>query len=752
VNFTPRSSCRALILACGLVASRRADGQEQPTTSDTATHRPRVQRLAPQQITGTRLAPADSAWSAATARVDVISAVERRRLAPGPDQAAKLLGRMNGVSSFDDQGARAQPTLDLRGWTLSPVVGVPQGVSVFLDGVRINEADAQEVNFDLIPSEAIASAELVRGPAAIYGKNTLAGAVLLTTQRGSHEPHVDAALSGGAFGFRQAHVLASGAPTVPLFGAVDALVLARASDESGYRVATPATTRMLFMNVGHHAIDASDPDIAITIQYAHDRLFQAGSLPESWVRADPRQNYTPGDFFAPDLVHLATRITQPLGSAALRGNVFVRRETSEQFNVNIDAPSSRAGVGATSLGSTLELDAPVPVGTRTVALTFGGEYSHDAVRYRVRAETTATAPALPGDCDPSGRCTSARVGGDNAGLFGQLVIPLVMSSTDADATAAPLALTLAARTDFVRVPLRDERDPTNDGTSTFRRLSPRVALAMHPSSSTNAYASLSAGFRTPAALELACADEAVPCVLPFALGDDPPLRPVSLVNYELGARWQPASWLTGDLSLYDSQVRNEIVFAASTRTAGYFRNVPRTSRRGAELSLSAERRRAGTTLRVTTQYSWVDARYGSIVQLASAIPDEPPVAPGDRFPLTPAHRLLATLGATTLRGAFIFDAELRVRGVSSQFLRGDEANVQPPLPACAVAAGHLGIRYARYTMAFDIENLLGSRFETFGTFAPDVLAPSTASGAAPIVRFLTPGYPRTLSLTLSAIW
>ena len=34
---------------------------------------------------------------------------------------------------------------------MTSVTGVPQGVSVFLDGVRINEPTVEEVNFDLIP-------------------------------------------------------------------------------------------------------------------------------------------------------------------------------------------------------------------------------------------------------------------------------------------------------------------------------------------------------------------------------------------------------------------------------------------------------------------------------------------------------------------------------------------------------------------------------------------------------------------------
>jgi len=740
---SPRFAFYALLLACCLGAPLVVSGQ-QPPARDTTTAGRSVQHLAPQRITGTRLAAADSASQSVGTRVDVVSAADLRRVAPSPAAIAQALSGLTGISVFDDQGSRAQPTIDLRGWTLSPVIGVPQGVSVFLDGVRINEADAQEVNFDLVPTEAIANASLVRGPIALYGKNTLAGAILLTTKRGDEAPPLDVGISAGRFGYREAHLLAGGATRSPI-GPIDALLLARGSEETGFRAETPATTRLLFANVGRRSVDPNGSDVALSLLYAHDRVFQAGSLPESWLGVDPRLNYTGGDFFAPDLFHAALRGTIPLGGAALRGNVFVRRLRSEQFNVNIADPSSRAHVDGVSPGATLELSIPASL----VALTIGAEANHDFVRYRVGAEPTPDAPTLPDECDANGLCENARVGADNAAVFGQLVVPLVRPHSGA-ASDAPLSLTIAARGDYVRTAIRDLREPDNDGTATFRRASPRAALTYRTTRG-GAYVAINTAFRTPAALELACADESAPCVLPFSLGDDPPLAPVTVTSYEAGANWSPRSWFTAEWSAYSSLIRNEIVFAASSRTAGYFRNIPQTSRQGAELSLRAERRRPGTTLRAFGQYAFVDARYRSSVQLASALPDEPEVTPGDRLPLSPRHRGTAGVGATVVNRLAIFDAELRARAVSSQLLRGDEANTQQPLPGYGVAAAHLSIRRDRVTLGIDIDNLLGRRFVTFGTFAPDPRA-AVGSGPPPIARFVTPGYPRSFTVSLSSIW
>ena len=69
----------------------------------------------------------------------------------GTSNVQEYLTRLPGVTLNDEQGNAAQPDLSIRGFQVTSVTGVPQGVSVFLDGVRINEPTVEEVNFDLIP-------------------------------------------------------------------------------------------------------------------------------------------------------------------------------------------------------------------------------------------------------------------------------------------------------------------------------------------------------------------------------------------------------------------------------------------------------------------------------------------------------------------------------------------------------------------------------------------------------------------------
>src|SRR5262249_31715065 len=151
------------------------------------------------------------------------------------------------------------------------------------------------------------------------------------------------------------------------------------SDEGGWREATGARTRMVFGNLGRRR-DSSD--VALTVMYANDKLFEAGSLPESYLNVDRRLNYTPGDFFQPELWHVALRGQRTFDGGQLRGNVFVRRNSYQQYNGNIPPPNSDGFVHNESTGGLLEWERPARIGGAWTTLTVGAEYSHADVRYR----------------------------------------------------------------------------------------------------------------------------------------------------------------------------------------------------------------------------------------------------------------------------------------------------------------------------------------------------------------------------------
>src|SRR5215470_16692190 len=98
------------------------------------------------------------------------------------------------------QGNPFQPDISFRGFTASPLLGLPQGLSVFQDGVRINEPFGDVVNWDLLPQSAIAGIQLIPGSNPVFGLNTLGGALAIITKSGAANPGSAVEVSAGSFG------------------------------------------------------------------------------------------------------------------------------------------------------------------------------------------------------------------------------------------------------------------------------------------------------------------------------------------------------------------------------------------------------------------------------------------------------------------------------------------------------------------------------------------------------------------------
>jgi iron complex outermembrane receptor protein len=711
-----RSRLAALVM---LLSVATAAGAQQPDSSRAAADS--AQRLTAVVVSGTRLSGASHERAAARTSV-----LDLRFPDPGPSGIATALTRLPGVSMSNDQGTRAQPTLDVRGFSLSPVAGVPQGVSVFLDGVRMNEPDAQELGFDLIPMDVVETASLTRGPGALFGKNSLAGALNLSTARGSATPRLEGGFDVGSFGYREARLIAAGARA-----GIDGLLLVKGSDENGYQAQSGGTTRQLFATLGRKR---ESSDAAFSVLLARDRLYEAGSLPASWIGPARRANYTGGDFYHPELAQATLRGSRRIGTAELRGNIFGRRNAIEQFNVNVADPDNRAFTTNRSLGATGEIDAPTKVGSRPLTVTAGAEYTHSRVDYRVLAEPNAVAPDLPADCDAASHvCEDARVNGDDAAIFAQLALQATSS----------LSLQLAARGDLVRIPFDDLREPDNSGTNSYRRLSPKLGATWRRGDAVRAYASAGSGFRAPAPLELACASANAPCPLPFSLGADPPLAPVTAWNYEVGGDWTPVRGTTLGISAFRTDVHDEIAFVSSGSASGYFQNVKRTRRDGLEATASVALPRR---VHVAASYTALDATYESAGLLESAL-DSNAVMPGDRLALVPRQRATASIESSWLTGASVLQAVLSARAVSSQILRGDEANRMPPLPGYAVADLHLALERQHFAFSLGVDNLLDRRYAVYGVYGenPKGAYGSAPPATAPVERFYTPGWPRSLT-------
>ena len=113
-----------------------------------------------------------------------------------------LRDNIAGVNISEVTGNPFQPDVEFRGFVASPVTGTPQGLAVYQNGVRINEAFSDAVNWDLIPTQAIAGIELVPGSNPVYGLNTLGGALAVSTKSGRTHPGGGVQLTAGSHGRR----------------------------------------------------------------------------------------------------------------------------------------------------------------------------------------------------------------------------------------------------------------------------------------------------------------------------------------------------------------------------------------------------------------------------------------------------------------------------------------------------------------------------------------------------------------------
>lgn len=708
----------------GAPADMRA---QQPTAAaprDTAQRRDSVPAvLAPVTVRASIIPSAGpTVGSGVPARVSVLTG--RQIDAWEPRLLPDALAAQPGVSLYDDLGTPWKLNLSARGFTAGPTVGLPPGVTVFLDGVRQNEPDAQEVNFDLLPLEHVERVEVLAGSASLLGPNSLGGAINLVTARGEGPLSGQLEVSGGSFGQASAEARAGGRAA----GGTDYYVAGDYDRERGWREATGAQTYNAFANIGR---EGATRGLTLQAYGARSRAETAGSLPESLFETAPRANFTAGDFDDLSAQHLALSGYAPVAGGRGSVTAYVRRSGAERFNVNqAPDPNVRSRTTNVSMGGTADWRRVLLPRHGALSLRAGLDGVANQVRVRIFSEPTDPIGA------PSALTTDVR--SPSLDLAGYML---------ADWQVGRLTLSGGGRYDFVRVPFRNAVRPTDNTTSDYRNFSPRLGASVRLAPGASVYASAGRSFRAPAILELGCADPEATCPLPFALGDDPPLRAVRAVTYEAGAQWARGS-VAASASAYRTNVRDEIFFVASGAAllSGYFTNLDRTRREGLELSLQSAT--AGERVTWYGNYAYTRATFQSTAELFSirADPDfaDSPyagsndVASGDRLPLVPAHQVkggaLARIGAGVSLG---FDA----RWIGQQWLRGDEANQTSPLGAYTVVNARVGYARARWEVAALATNVFDTHAANFGTFNEN-----RRSGE--LERFLTPLTGRGVRLTL----
>ena len=693
------------------------------------------------------LSPADLDRDKVPANVQSLSAPDFDH-AKSPDLLQAIAQHLPGVTLSDQTGNPFQLDLNYRGFTASPVLGTPQGIAVYQNGVRINEVFGDTVNWDLIPEMAIQRMTLVPNN-PIYGLNALGGALSLEMKNGFTYQGVEGEVRGGSFGRRAVAGQAGGQN-----GNWAAYVAADAINDDGWRDHSPSQLRRMYADVG-----ARDDKSEFHVNFTGASNDLAGITVTPIELLSRRWNsvYTWPQTTQNDLAFLtANGSYKATDTLSFQGNLYYRGF----WQRHVDANTSEAqpctdpkllciGDNTTSLIQGRKVPNPFPSGTvfgeidrtRTAANSFGGSlqatstqrvFEHDnhfvvgvsldhgRVQYTGNSElgtigqdlfVTGTGVFIDqpaGDVAPVALLATTRY----TGIY----------ATDTLDVTAKLAVTAGGRFNIAQIKLEDEIGTALNGNERFSRFNPVIGATYKIAPELTAYAGYSEANRAPTPLELGCADPTRPCLIDNFLVSDPHLKQVVSHTYEAGLRGrldlgEGHGRLNWSLGLFRTGNTDDIINIASPVAGhGFFQNGGKTRREGLEASASYKQDR----WTAYANYTFIDATFQSRLTLSS--PNNPAadangnifVVPGDRIPAVPQHRFKA--GAEyAVTEPWKIGADLNV--VGSQYLVGDQSNQNPKVPAYWVVNLHTSYQVSKHVELFGlVQNLFDRRYYTFGTF------------------------------------
>ena len=661
----------------------------------------------------------------------------------------------NSVNAASGQGNPFQQSLNFRGFAASPLLGTPQGVSVFQDGVRINEAFGDVVNWDLVPPSAISSIQLIPGSVSAFGLNTLGGALAIYTKSGAQYPGAAVELSGGSFRRKDA-VFEYGGTHERL----DYFATGHVADDAGWAEHNPSRVRQFFGKIGYQD-DVTDFDVSATL--ADNALEGTQTLPLSML-GNPRQAYTYPDRNENRLGFVTAKGSRFLSDALLLGgNAYYRRYRTTNFSSNVNddfgTPDPETGVAQTneatndlstvdqsSWGIGFQLTANGRMAGLAHQLAIGASGDFGRTRFVQHVQPASFAPDRATVATGAfATATDVDLRNDYYGLF----------VTDTVTLSEQWAVTVGGRYNRARIVIGDRSgdDAALDGTHTFSRFNPALGVTYNPSTAVTVYAGYNEGMRAPTPIELTCADPSAPCKLPNQFLADPPLAKVVAKTIEGGARGKFGAHASWSIAAYRTDLRDDIQFIASgsgAANAGYFQNVGRSRRQG--LEANGATRIGDWTFDV--RYNHIDATYRSAFVASSPNNSSADAAgaisvqPGNRIPAVPRDSV--KVRAEYAAGER-FAVGINVVYASSQYALGDENNqdVHGRLPSYAVV--HLDARYqASPDLQFfmQIANLFDRRYQSIALLGANVFTGpggsfGPAHGVDPVAeQFRAPGAPR----------
>ena len=699
---------------------------------------------------------------------------EEIREQPGVSIADYMVNNLEGVTVNEVGGNPYQLEINYRGYNATPLVGNPQGLSIYVDGVRQNMPFSNNVLWDTIPDFAIDNMQLVGGSNPVYGLNTLGGSLSMQTKSGRTFNKSAIEGSTGSWNRNTGLVETGGVSDDQLY---DYYVGYSYFKEDGWRKPSPSEVQQWFSKIGYED-DTTRYDLSYT--GSHNSLVGNGMVPKYLMGDDLEGVHTLIDKTRTQYNQLQLNGTEFLSETLMAsGNVYWRNIDQSTYNGDLNDEFCDQGEVNDGECTLAELNPNEGVINRSKTkqnaygvngqLTFdddwlarrnqlivGTAFEYSKIKFTQTEQDIAT-------LDPSGFFSGATDGVEqNTGLTGQTYTSSAFVSNN-HALNDQWSINTAARYNYVDINNNDTFNPTGgdvslSGSHNFDRLNPSVGLTFNPYDNLSTYTSYNEATRAPTSIELGCANPANPCTLPTQMADDPPLDQVVAKTYELGASGAFAGMLdskmTWNVSGYSATNHDDIlfVFTQANTTAGFFTNVEETTRKGIDVGLNT----AFETWSINMNYNYVRAQYGTDLTLvsennSSAVNGAISVEDGDYLPNIPKHSF-------KVRAVYKPDSAwylgATITAFTSSYMMGNENQendtsvngLQSEVPGYAIV--NLDSEYnfsdtlEGWKIFAKVTNLFDNRYFTGGRIAESRVQPDRSFGDELATASLVAGSPR----------
>lgn len=676
-----------------------------------------------------------------------------------PSVQEVLQAKVPGVTLNDLQGSGFQTDIQYRGFQASPVDGVAQGLAVYQNGVRINEAFGDTVNLDLIPQNAIADLTVMPSNPA-FGLNALGGSLSIGMKDGfnTHGTEIDARL--GSFGRRQ-FALSTGQQAGPaaIFAAYEDIT------DNGWRDFSPSHIRRFYGDIGiksgdnelHFNLTRSDNFYGVVAASPVELLSQGG-----WGRTYTSPQTTENTVTMPT-VNATVKLdpaTKLSGVAYYRnfsqrhvdgnptnasdcGGTFLCNDNGDHLldqngnfiSADNNGEIDRTRVDSDSWGASAQVVNKAKLFGHANQFLVGTSYDHGTTSYQTSAELGTVDPAnffvtgsgqfaqSPNDFAPR----NVRGTNDYYGIF----------LSDAFDVTDALTMTAGGRYNYAEIKLQDltGQFPSINGQNIYERFNPSIGATYKLTPGFTLYGGYSEANRAPTVAELACADPNNSCVISSFLTSDPPLKQVVAHTFEAGVRGELKSFdarqrFDWSVGLFRTLSSDDILAVSVNQSQGFFQNAGDTLRQGVEVAGTYRDER----LMVYGAYNYVDATFQSTFTLPSPNNPQNPspgdpyfitVNPGNHLPNVPQHKFKAGMD-------YWMTPQWKLGGdmvaATDSFFRGDESNQNTKLGGYAVFNLHTSYDLSKNFQLYGlINNLFDARYGTYGVYYSTTDASSLGS-------------------------